>query len=1087
MSPIRCGNKYHYLIDCFTYFSLLGSAFEEYICKSDIPCPIDGGFGPWSDFGRCSVWCGKGDQKRIRGCNNPVPQFGGKQCVGLFEDKRACDAGIPCPINGGWSEWVVVSACSVPCGMGVQVSQRACNSPEPKYGGAQCEGPSSRETICDMGIRCAVDGQWSNWSDWAPCKGNCGPGMTKRTRKCDNPRPMYGGKECVGDAVAKQPCDTGIKCAIDGNWGLWSEWSICRVKCGSQIVSRHRECNSPPPTYGGAKCFGNRIEERICDTKVSCPVPGQWSMWSAWSACSVTCAMGRKHRHRQCDNPAPRFGGSSCEGDPLEDVLCDTGVPCPIAGGWSAWIVVDSCNVDCGMGTGKRIRKCNNPSPRYGGADCEGESMEIFKCDTGIQCPLHGGWSAWSLWTQCSGSCGAGVVSRERTCTNPVPQFGGLPCKGPKREEKRCEHKIPCTVDGSWSAWSAWSVCKAKCGKGESFRERFCNSPAPINGGRPCVGASVDEKPCFSDTPCPIDGGWSKWSNPSACSASCGAGTMVITRLCNNPPPQFDGAPCKGLAKKILKCQTGIPCPVDGQWGQWSEFSKCSAECGFGIMKRVRVCDSPAATYGGKLCKGDAVETRPCRADKFCPVNGGWSSWSDFSTCSKQCGIGIKKRSRKCTNPVPQYGGADCVGLNKELKKCDTGFKCPIDGEWSKWSRWGKCSVVCGTGYKQRTRLCNNPPPKFGGGDCFGSPIEEKICKTKVKCPIDGLWSMWSEYSACSVNCGIGFKKRFRQCNSPPPQFGGLDCKGDSEDRISCDTKRHCPVDGKWSFWSAWKACSVECGRGITTRHRECTMPKPMYGGRQCVGDAFEKKVCDTGIYCPVNGGWGVWSKYSMCSVTCGYGVAQRHRACDNPVPMYGGEQCAGEKTETKKCDSGVPCPIDGGFSLWGQWSICSAKCGEGTRTRSRQCNNPKPRFGGADCSGDFIQTEVCFAKAHCPIHGGWSSWSGWFKCSADCGEGIQERDRLCNNPIPRYGGEQCPGDKIEVRTCKSGTPCPVDGGWTIWSLWTTCSVSCGTGMTLANCKFGNFREGFVFAKLHGNKTLTKWRTHSEGKLYHPR
>jgi len=44
------------------------------------------------------------------------------------------------PIDGGWSNW---SACSVPCGGGIQT--RTCTNPAPAYGGKDCEGPDTQE------------------------------------------------------------------------------------------------------------------------------------------------------------------------------------------------------------------------------------------------------------------------------------------------------------------------------------------------------------------------------------------------------------------------------------------------------------------------------------------------------------------------------------------------------------------------------------------------------------------------------------------------------------------------------------------------------------------------------------------------------------------------------------------------------------------------------------------------------------------------------------------------------------------------------------------------------------------------------
>ena len=42
---------------------------------------------------------------------------------------------------------------------------------------------------------------------------------------------------------------------------------------------------------------------------------------------------------------------------------------------------------------------------------------------------------------------------------------------------------------------------------------------------------------------------------------------------------------------------------------------------------------------------------------------------------------------------------------------------------------------------------------------------------------------------------------------------------------------------------------------------------------------------------------------------------------------------------------------VDGAWSVWQEWTICSKLCGGGIQTRTRACDNPKPQYDGAHCS----------------------------------------------------------------------------------------------------------------------------------------
>ena len=61
-------------------------------------------------------------------------------------------------------------------------------------------------------------------------------------------------------------------------------------------------------------------------------------------------------------------------------------------------------------------------------------------------------------------------------------------------------------------------------------------------------------------------------------------------------------------------------------------------------------------------------------------------------------------------------------------------FVFSVDGQWSKWNDWSACSRTCGIGQKRRSRTCTNPPPANGGKDCVGNKDETRECSNRI-CP----------------------------------------------------------------------------------------------------------------------------------------------------------------------------------------------------------------------------------------------------------------------------------------------------------------------------------------------------------------
>ena len=71
-----------------------------------------------------------------------------------------------------------------------------------------------------------------------------------------------------------------------------------------------------------------------------------------------------------------------------------------------------------------------------------------------------------------------------------------------------------------------------------------------------------------------------------------------------------------------------------------------------------------------------------------------------------------------------------------------------------------------------------------------------------------------------------------------------------------------------------------------------------------------------------------------------------------------------------------------------------------------------------------------------CPYYRIWSAWS---ECAVSCGTGLIPRSRTCYNGVD---GIDCIGDGYQQSECYA-----TEKGFTMWSDWTECTVTCGGGM----------------------------------------
>ncbi len=121
---------------------------------------------------------------------------------------------------------------------------------------------------------------------------------------------------------SKQECDGEVTWS-DGAAYVAHPWQTLETRS-----NRGHDCHRvPSATYAAddaESCDSSYTYATLC--QFSCDsVDGMWSQWSGWSSCSLSCGGGQQARARQCDDPAPKYGGAQCAGGVSQETQsCNT-------------------------------------------------------------------------------------------------------------------------------------------------------------------------------------------------------------------------------------------------------------------------------------------------------------------------------------------------------------------------------------------------------------------------------------------------------------------------------------------------------------------------------------------------------------------------------------------------------------------------------------------------------------------------------------------------------------------------------------------------------------------------------------------
>merc|ERR1719201_2038594 len=149
------------------------------------------------------------------------------------------------------------------------------------------------------------------------------------------------------------------------------------------------------------------------------------------------------------------------------------------------------------------------------------------------------------------------------------------------------------------------------------------------------------------------------------------------------------------------------------------------------------------------------------------------------------------------------------------------------------------------------------------------------------------------------------------------------------------------------------------------------------------------------------------------CTKKCGKGEQKLTRSV--LTHPNGGAKCLPLAAE-RSCNM-VPCPVDCKLSVWSGWSKCSAECGGGVQQRLREVKLAM-KYNGKPC-GPTSETKACNGQA-CEKDCVLGSWTKWSRCSKDCDGGTQKRQKFVKEPA--QGAGTCPDrwtkDRLEYKQC---------------------------------------------------------------------